>query len=185
MTCILMLLFMVSYAQDEVKLTSKEQRKAEKAKLKREKSEKENANWLIYQKIAQEREFVIEFERVTSIRTGHAYVITKRLNFLYAFGDSVIIQIETPQYFSMNGLGGITICGTMSNYKYKPPSNDKKPIFINFNVTHKTNPRPINISITVTKDGATSITFGTVSSIYGTYLPVEKSDINIGVDIFK
>ena len=180
-----MILFMVSYAQEEVKLTPKEQRKAEKAKLKKEKEEKENANWQIYKKMAQERKFVIEFERVTSIRTGHAYVITKRLNFLYAFGDSCIIQIETPQYFSMNGLGGITISGNMSNYKYKPPKNDKKPIFINFNVTHKSNPRPINISITVTKDGVASITFGTVSSIYGTFLPASEADINIGSDMWK
>jgi len=180
-----MILFMVSYAQEEVKLTPKEQRKAEKAKLKKEKEEKENANWQIYKKMAQEREFVIEFERVTSIATGNAYVITKRLNFLSASHDSVIIQIETPQYFSMNGLGGITISGNMSNYKYKPPKNDKKPIFINFNVTHKSNPRPINISITVTKDGVASITFGTVSSIYGTFLPASEADINIGVDMWK
>lgn len=182
---IMSILFMFSNAQEDVKMTKKEQRKIEKAELKKEKNEKEDANWLIYQKIAQEKEYVVEFQRTFNPKTGVELILTRRLNFLYVHGDSVIIQFETSQYFSENGLGGRTINGIISNYKYVPPKDDKKPIFINFNVTQKFQQRPVNVSITATKDGVTTITFGTISSVYGIFLPVQEANINIGVDMWR
>lgn len=182
---IMSILFMFSNAQEDVKMTKKEQRKIEKAELKKEKNEKEDANWLIYQKIAQEKEYVVEFQRTFNPKTGTELILTRRLNFLYVHGDSVIIQFETSQYFSENGLGGRTINGIISNYKYVPPKDDKKPIFINFNVTQKFQQRPVNVSITTTKDGVTTITFGTISSVYGIFLPVQEANINIGVDMWR
>lgn len=182
---IMSILFMFSNAQEDIKMTKKEQRKIEKAELKKEKNEKEDANWLIYQKIAQEKEYVVEFQRTFNPKTGVELILTRRLNFLYVHGDSVIIQFETSQYFSENGLGGRTINGIISNYKYVPPKDDKKPIFINFNVTQKFQQRPVNVSITATKDGITTITFGTISSVYGIFLPVQEANINIGVDMWR
>ena len=182
---IMSMLFMFSNAQEDVKMTKKEQREAEKTKIKKEKNETQDANWVIYQKIAQEQEFVIEFQRTFNPKTGGELILTPRLNFLYMHGDSAIIQFETSQYLSENGLGGRTINGIVSNYKYNPPKDDKKPIFINFNVSHKFQAEPVNVSITVTKDDVTTITFGTISSVYGTFMPVDKSSINIGVDMWK
>ena len=182
---ITLMLFMCSNAQEDVKMTKKEERKTEKAKLKKEKEKQENANWIIYQKIAQEQEYVVEFQRTFNTKTGGELILTRRLNFLYVHGDSVIIQFETNQYLSENGLGGRTINGIVSNYKYKAPKDDKKPIFINFDITQKFQLRPVNVSITTTKDGVTTIALGTISSIYGTFLPVQEANINIGVDMWK
>ena len=182
---ILSFLFMFSVAQEDVKMTKKEQRKAEREEVKKEKDEKQEANWLVYQKIAQEKEYVVEFQRSFNPKTGTDRVLTPRLNFPYVHGDSVIIQFETNQYPSENGLGGKTIVGTISQYKYNPPKDENKPIFINFNVSHKFQARPVNVSITVTSDDVTTITFGTVSSVYGIFLPVGQSNINIGVDMWR
>lgn len=179
--CFMLIAFMFSYAQEEVKMTKEEQRKAKKEKIKKE----EDANWVIYQKIAQEQEYVVEFQRTFNPRTGGELILTPRLNFLYVHGDSVIVQFETKQYLSQNGLGGRTIKGTISNYRYKAPKDDKKPIFINFDIIQKFQQRPVNVSITTTKDGVTTITFGTVSSVYGTFLAVGQASINIGADMWK
>ena len=75
---IMSMLFMFSNAQEDVKMTKKEQRKTEKAKLKKEKDEKEDANWLIYQKIAQEQEYVVEFQRAFNPKTGDELIVAGR-----------------------------------------------------------------------------------------------------------
>ena len=79
---IMSMLFMFSNAQEDVKMTKKEQREAEKTKIKKEKNETQDANWVIYQKIAQEQEFVIEFQRTFNPKTGGELILTPRLNFL-------------------------------------------------------------------------------------------------------
>lgn len=179
------MLFMFSNAQEDVKLTKKEQRKAEKAKKKKEMEDKEAADWLVYQKLAQNQQYVIEFDKFSNPRTGEQYVLSRRLNFLYAKVDRIIIQIETSTYLSENGLGGRTINGVISNYKYKPPKSDKKPIFINFDVTTKLSARKINVSITINKGGMATLSFGSGPNIYGIFIPVNEANINVGVDMWK
>jgi len=111
-------------------------------------------------------------------------VVSKRLNFLYANEDDIILQFETNTYLSENGLGGRTINGTISNYKYKPPKNDNKPIFINFDITSKFDQKNFNISITIYSGGVTLISMGGgLSSIHGVFLPIEEANINLGVDM--
>ena len=179
------MLFMFSYAQENVKLTKKEQRKAEKAQLKKEKEEKEAADWLMYQQLAENRRYVVEFDKVTNTKTGEQYILSKRLNFLALRNDRVVIQVQTHPYLSDNGLGGTTIDGTVSNYKYVAPKNDKKPIVISFNVASKLALRGLNVRITITKGGMTSITLGSSPTIYGFFLQPEDANINIGVNMWK
>lgn len=172
------MLFMLSNAQEDVKMTAKEQRKAEKAKKKKEKEEKEAADWLVFQKLAQERKFVIELNEL-----GNSFV-SRRLNFLYVNGEDIILQFELNQYifYAENGLGGRTVEGKISNYKYKPPKNDKKPIFINFDIKTKLDQQGGNISITIYQGGIATVSFG---SGKGIFLPVEEANINIGVDMWN
>ena len=173
-----LMLSAVSNAQEDAKLSEKQQRKVDKAEKKKEKEAKEAADWLVYQKLAEDQTYVIQFNKIG------VNLVSRRLNFLYANGDDVIIQFETATYASENGLGGKTISGTISNYKYSPPKNDKKPIFINFDITSKFNQKNYNISITVYTGGTALISFGGgVSQINGTFLAIEDASINMGVDM--
>jgi len=167
-----------SNAQEDVKLTEKQQRNAEKEKSKKEKEEKEDAQWLVFQKLAEEQTYVVQFDKIG------VHLVSRRLNFLYTNGEDVVIQIETSTYASENGLGGKTISGTISNYKYSPPKKKNKPIFINFDITSKFNQKNYNISISVYSGGTALISFGGgVSQINGTFLPIEDASINMGVDM--
>jgi len=171
------MLFMYSYTQEDTNMT-KDQRKAEKEQKKKEKEEKNAADWLAYQKLAQDKEFVIRFDKVAN------RVVSQRLNFLYADGENIILQFETNDYLSENGLGGRTINGTISNYKYKPPKNDKKPIYINLDITSKFDQKNFNISITIYGGGTAIISMGSgVSVINGFISPIEGANINMGVDM--
>jgi hypothetical protein len=178
LSSLFVLLFLVSYAQEDAKVETKEKRKEEKAKIKKEKEAKEAADWLVYQKLAEDQKFVVVFDKIG------INVVSKRLNFLYANEDDIILQFETNTYLSENGLGGRTINGTISNYKYKPPKNDNKPIFINFDITSKFDQKNFNISITIYSGGVTLISMGGgLSSIHGVFLPIEEANINLGVDM--
>ena len=174
-----LMLGLVSNAQEDVKLTEKQQRKADKEEKKKEKEAKEAADWLVYQKLAEDHTYVVQFNKIG------VNLVSRRLNFLYANGDDVTIQFETATYASENGLGGRTISGTISNYKYKPPKNDNKPIFINFDVTSKFNQKNYNISISVYSGGTALISFGggVTSQINGTFSTIEDASINMGVDM--
>ncbi|MBC8321864.1 MAG: DUF4251 domain-containing protein [Bacteroidetes bacterium] len=173
----LSMLFMFSNAQEDIKMTTKNQRKAEKEIKKKEKEEKEAADWLVYQKLAQDRQFVAQIEKINAVP------VSRRLNFLLVDGERAVIQFETHTYLSENGLGGRTIDGTIVNYKYTPPKNDKSSIFINYDVSSKFMSGIINVSITVTKSGSSTISIGSASFIYGHFWPIEDSNINIGVDM--
>ncbi len=168
----------LSNAQEDAKLTEKQQRKAKKEKAKKEKEEKEAADWIIYQKLAEDQTYVIQFDKIG------INPVSKRLNFLYANGEDITIQFETATWASENGLGGKTISGTINNYKYSPPKKKNKPIFINFDITSKFNQKNYNISITVFSGGTALISFGGgISDINGTFLPIEDASINMGVDM--
>lgn len=175
---------LISNAQENVKLTKKQQHKVDKEKAKKDKEEKETAEWLVYQKLAEDQTFVVQFEKITNQKTGKVYIVSRRLNFLYANGEEIKIQFETSTYDSENGLGGRTIDGIISNYKYKPPKNNNKPIFINFDITSKFNQKNYNISISVYCGGTALVSFGgSASQINGAFLAIEDASINIGVDM--
>ena len=170
--------FMVSNAQNITKKEEKEARKAEKEKLKKEAAEKEAAQWLVYQKLAEDKEFVVEISKLGN------RLVSKRLNFLYSHGNRVVIQFETNAYSSENGLGGRTIDGTISNYNYTPPKNENKPIYINFDITSTFNQKNYNITITVYSGGTALISFGGgISNVKGFFMSRKEANINTGVDM--
>jgi len=176
---------MFSNAQENTETKTKDQRKAAKDQKKKEKEEKETADWVMYQQMAQNRRYVVEFDKVTNTRTGEQYILSRRLNFIALRNDRVVIQVQTHPYLSDNGLGGTTIDGTVTNYKYVAPKNDKKPIVISFNVASKLALRGLNVRITVSKGGMTSISLGSSPTIYGYFMKPENANINIGVNMWK
>lgn len=185
LTGIISVLFLVSSAQDTDKKKTKEDRKAEKARIKKEKEEKENADWILFQSLAENKRFVAEFDKVTNSKTGEQYTLNRRINFIAVNGNKVVIQFQSHPYLASNGLGGITIDGTITNYKYTPPKNDKKPIVISFNVDSKNTLRGSNIRISVTKGGITTVSMGSSPNIYGIFTTPENANINMGVNMWN
>lgn len=183
LTGLLSLVFMFSYSQDSKNKMTKEERKAEKERLKTEKVEVANAQWTEFQHLAQKKQFVVELNKVTDIKTGKQYILSPKLNFVAMYDNKVILQFESHPFLATNGLGGVTYDGTVEEFKYSPPKKDNKPFVVSFNVIEKNYNRSTKVFISVTKDGNAIITVGNSPNFYGTFMSRGASKVFIGADM--
>ena len=152
---------------------SKKQQRADK---KMEKEALEEAQWKQYQDLASKKIFVVEFTRV-----GGNNLLPSRLNFIYVHNDSVTFQVPAYGLYSTNGLGGFTVKGTVSNYKYTPPANSKKPIFIEFEIKPENRTGIHYVNVTVYGDGTASVNMDVDFS--GNFMAPSESNALTGVDM--
>lgn len=179
LTILLSTIVVFSYSQEDKKKTRAE-RKAEKEQRKLEEKKKVEAQWVKDQEMAKNQNFIVEFTRVTDNRTGTVYNLTPRTNFIAVNGNRVVIQVETNVYLADNGLGGITIDGDLSDYKYNPPEGKKGTIQVSFNVSSQSTFRGSNVTISVGKEGYTTVTIGSSPMIFGNFVSPEESKITVG-----
>jgi len=185
LTGVLSLIIIASFAQESNKKMTKEERKAEKTLLKKEKEEKADAEWTNFQKLAQDQEFIIELDKVTNSRTGQQFTLDGRLNFVSIKGDFVTLQFESHPYLATNGLGGVTFKGGVDDYEYTPPKNNKKPFFVSFRVIEKNINRATKVFISVTKDGNAIVNVGNSDNLYGRFVKREDTKIFVGADMIN
>lgn len=154
------------------KETKKQQREEKKLAAKAQ----EEAQWLQYQELARNKNFVVE---ITQIGDNNSF--SGRLNFLYVHNDSVTFQVPTYGPFSTNGLGGMTINGWITNYKYTPPAKSNKPIVIEFDIQAKNRSGFLNVDLTVYGDGTAVVSMGVDFS--GNFMNPASSQIIRGADM--
>lgn len=111
--------------------------KEERAKLREERRlEQARLDSLFYLqsvKAIEEKSFVLEADRVIFKRGQTAYV-SSNTNFVALDGDKATVQIAFNIPVSgPNGIGGITVDGTVSGYEQK--TDKKGNLYVNFNVT--------------------------------------------------
>ncbi len=157
--------------------TSESVKKEDRATKKQEKKEKEEANYKILQETAQNQQFVVEFTRINEVP------LTGSLNFIKVDGDVVTMQVQTPDILAQNGLGGRTWNGQLSDYKYTPAKELNKPFYVQFNFRTKTTTGPVEITITVSKGGYTTVYMGGNTNIYGDFVVPDDSQIQQGLDM--
>lgn len=149
-----------AYTQNtEVK--SKEQKKIEKQKAKEEAKKLEETQWYALKTQIEEKNIVFR----GTILSGSNGTITldPKINFVIIDGDNAVIQIATGFGGGYNGIGGITIEGSIDNYKVSAKKTGKA---INVDITIK--PKlgqgaaggPINISINAFSFDSARLTFG-------------------------
>lgn len=91
-----------------------------------------------------DREFVLEADRIT-FKYGRQAYVSPNTNFISMSGDEATIQLAfNSPYAGPNGIGGITVDGSVSNVKMK---TDKKG-----NVSYSMNVMGAGVSATVTFD---------------------------------
>lgn len=99
-------------------LSKKEQRQLNK-ELKREQKAKEAAAKAVVTKFLVEgQRFVLEADRLRD-RRGNTVNVPATLNFIAVDSLNGVLQIGSNSYVGLNGVGGITVEGSVSNYSYK------------------------------------------------------------------
>lgn len=107
----------LSASAQEPELSPREMRKLEK-QLKKEQQEKEaEAKMEIVSMMVERAFFVLEADRLRD-KYGNTVIVTPTLNFVAADSVSGVIQIGSNYYVGQNGVGGITVEGSIANYEF-------------------------------------------------------------------
>lgn len=81
----------------------------------------------------KDKQFTLEADKIISKR-GRTAFVTSNTNFVMVNGDEAVVQVAfNNSGFGPNGLGGITVEGTVSSYQLK--ENKKGNITLTMNVT--------------------------------------------------
>jgi hypothetical protein len=109
-----LLLTIPSIAQE---LDKKEQRKLEKELKKEQKAEEAARKAAIVGLMVERGRFVLEADQLRDKR-GNTVNVTSMINFIASDSLSGVIQIGSHNYVGLNGVGGVTVEGAISNYRY-------------------------------------------------------------------
>ena len=131
------------------------------------------------------RSFVIEADAVT-FRNGARVLVNSMTNFIAVDGDRGVVQISPSNFaFGPNGVGGITVDGTVSNYTVT--TDRKGALHISMNITGAV----INATVDISIYPGTGNAYATVSPNFnsqnvrleGTVVPYSSSRIVEGMSI--
>ena len=161
-------------SQKEIKKLQKEQKKAEQEAL-REKNA-EITNFMI-----SHQRFVLEADYLSD-KTGSRVPVQALINFILVDSVTGTLQLGSASTAGYNGVGGTTIDGNISNYKYNPvgKKKDSYSVSLNFN-----SPAGLyDITLMVTSDGYTDATirgnWGGALNYHGKLVPLSESRIYKG-----
>ncbi len=112
---------------------SKKEQKALQKQLKKEQQEEENAKRAVMVGLMIEAQtFVLEAERLQDNR-GNTVNVSSMINFIACDSVNGVVQIGSDLYIGGNGVGGVTVEGPVTNYKYT--FNEKKGTYsLSFNI---------------------------------------------------
>lgn len=169
-----------SYSQENSNKVTKPDRETKRKQKKLEKERKQAEQFAKFISMAENKGFVVEFNKLVISGVGDAYNINPTINFVAVMGDSAIIQFETNRYFSMNGLSGLTFIGKINNYKITHPKKKSGSIRISFYVVSKWALKGSLVSISVGDRTNSTVRLGTSVMAYGDFVKPEESKAIIG-----
>lgn len=124
---ILLALGMISPVLSQDQELSKKEQKALNKQLKKEQEAEEAAAMIAMAGLMVEhKSFVLEADRLQDSK-GNTINVSSMINFVACDSVNAVIQIGSDQYIGRNGVGGVTVEGPISNYKYD--FNEKKGIY--------------------------------------------------------
>ena len=121
-----------AYSQD-AQLSTKELRKLNKQLKKEQQGEEESRKAEIVRAMVHYQRFVLEADRLRN-KQGTSVHVSSMINFIATDSIHGVIQIGSNAYIGLNGVGGITIEGPVSDYKYSQNQRNKT-----FNVSYSLN----------------------------------------------
>lgn len=113
-------------------LSKKEQKALNKQLKKEQEAEEAAALTAMAGLMVEHKSFVLEADRLQDSK-GNTINVSSMINFLACDSVNAVIQIGSDQYIGRNGVGGVTIEGPITNYKYD--FNEKKGVYtLSYNV---------------------------------------------------
>ena len=148
-----LLIAIPTFSQDQ-ELSKKEKRQLEKQLKKEQKAEEAAKKAAVIGLMVEYHRFVLEADRIKDKR-GHSVNVSSMINFIAADSINGVVQIGSNSYVGMNGVGGITVEGPISNYKYT--FNEKSSSYsISFNI--RSSIGTYDVRMTASPDGRADAT---------------------------
>ena len=133
MTALLFFAVSAVQAQSTDKQSKKEARKEAKAQAKAQRDAQRDAQdalvkteemqaFLAAKQAIVARDFVLEGSQIM-FRSGQSFFVNSYTNFISLQGDQATVQIVSMQGNGLNGFGGVTVEGTISNARYNVANN--------------------------------------------------------------
>jgi uncharacterized protein DUF4251 len=172
------LFFSSLYAQTEEKkkLTKQEKKELKEAERKAAKEE------II--KIVQERKWAVEMVKLYA-KDGTPFALDSDINFISVNGDEVIVQLSFGQIDGWNGIGGITLTGTISKYEINEGKKDKSPVQVRIRaIGGALGTVNIDLSIPTGTETTAYVTDNTGGNprLNGYFMPLDQSRIYKGFE---
>jgi hypothetical protein len=98
-------------------MSKKEQKQLQKQLKKEQQAEQQEAQAAIVGLMVEHQSFVLEADMLRD-KTGSVVNVSSMINFIAIDSISGFIQIGSNSYVGLNGVGGITLEGNVTNYKY-------------------------------------------------------------------
>ena len=108
------LLTLPAFSQE---LSRKEQKKLEKELKKEQKAEELAQRAEVVNAMILYRQFVLEANMLRDKR-GNSLNVSSNINFIAADSLTGVIQVGSNTYIGRNGVGGVTVEGSIADYKY-------------------------------------------------------------------
>lgn len=165
--------------------SSKEERKIAKAAKKAAKFEKDSINSVNLKAVVASKAFVLEANTLYA-RTGQSYVLNSTTNFVGFDGKNSTIQLAFDQLIGWNGVGGITLDGTISKMEI---ADNKKGFGFTINISVKQKiGGMVTMFFNVSADGSARVdmsgSFGEKLTYQGRIVPLSESNVYKGTSLF-
>ena len=98
-------------------LSKKEQKQLQKELKKEQKAEKLAQKSKVVDAMVEYKRFVLEANQLRDKR-GNSLNVSSNINFIAADSLTGVIQVGSNTYIGRNGVGGITVEGSIADYKY-------------------------------------------------------------------
>ncbi|UBM63449.1 DUF4251 domain-containing protein [Candidatus Sulfidibacterium hydrothermale] len=181
------LLTVPSYGQQTSTPTKKEKHHSERLTKKKEHAVQNNASRTYYLQLLKHKHFVFQADYLTGAG-GQTVYLTPNVNFMSVNGKRIILQLGFNQKVSWNGVGGMTVHGTVYNYRIDQ-GKKKNNIFLYTNIT-RNDGQSLSpaISLNVSDNGTAQLIVqppkGFPVVLYGKIVSPDKTNIFVGHSLF-
>jgi len=163
-------------------LSKKEQKQLEKELRKEQKAEEAAQQAVVVDAMVQYHKFVLEANTLRDKR-GNSIQVSSNINFIASDSITGVVQVGSNTYIGSNGVGGVTVQGNITEYKYTV--NEKSG---SYNVSYylRTPQGSYDIRITAYPDGradanVSSTTWGDKLTYSGYLVPPGISRVYKGI----
>ena len=148
-----LLIALTAYSQEQ-ELSKKEKKKLEKELRKEQEAKDAEMKAQVVALMIEYQRFVLEADRLRDSK-GTQVQVSSTINFIASDSITGVIQIGSNSYVGMNGVGGITAEGPVSNYKFT--YNEKSKAY-NVSYNLRSTLGNYDIRMTVFSDGRADAT---------------------------